>query len=133
MTPRVNIIIITHEKVGEALLHAVKAALGEHLPLSSTVITVSSDANPEKITLALKKLIEETESLEGFLVLTDLFGSTPANIAANLQKMQQKDKIRVVAGLNLPMLIRVMNYPDLSLPLLAEKAISGGKDGVINY
>ncbi len=70
---------------------------------------------------------------QGFLILTDLFGSTPSNIASRLQQFQESDKIRIVAGLNLPMLIRVMNYPHLALDELTQKAVSGGKDGVINY
>jgi PTS system ascorbate-specific IIA component len=38
--------------------------------------------------------------------------------------------MRIVSGVNLPMLVRVFNYPDLTLPELAEKALSGGRDGV---
>ena len=65
------------------------------------------------------------------MVLTDLFGATPSNIASKLQKKQEKDEICIVTGLNLPMLIRVMNYATLTLGELREKAVSGGKDGVI--
>ena len=64
----------------------------------------------------------------GVLVLTDLYGSTPSNIANRLAEL---DYVRVVAGLNLPMLIRVLNYSALTLDELMEKAVSGGRDGII--
>ena len=64
------------------------------------------------------------------MILTDLFGSTPYNIA---KVLHQETNIRMVSGLNLPMLIKVMNYPNLSLDELAQKAIKGGREGVIEY
>ena len=60
-------------------------------------------------------------------VLTDMYGSTPSNIACRLTGTHTK----VVAGINLPMLIRVLNYPRLTLTELAEKALSGGRDGIM--
>ncbi len=124
----VNVLLITHEEVGSALLHAATSALGE-LPLPTTVITVNYNSDPEKLTSRLENFVSTTEKNQGLLILTDLFGSTPSNIAS---KLKQDDSVRVITGLNLPMLIRVMNYATLTLPELAEKAISGGKDGIIN-
>jgi len=60
-------------------------------------------------------------------VLTDLYGSTPYNIAAVLC---QRDAVCILSGVNLPMLVRVLNYPGLALAELTEKALSGGHDGV---
>ncbi|CAK0770012.1 hypothetical protein CCP3SC15_4060003 [Gammaproteobacteria bacterium] len=65
---------------------------------------------------------------DGVLVLTDMYGSTPSNIACRLDS----EKVRIVAGVNLPMLIRVLNYSYLSLEDLTNKAISGGRDGIIH-
>lgn len=135
MTTKVNIILITHETVGTALLDAVKMALGT-LPLPTTVIAVTHQDDPDKIVAKLKKHVDSLinkDPDQRFLILTDLFGATPSNIASRLQKCEQKDKINVVAGLNLPMLIRVMNYSSLPLEQLTQKAVSGGKDGIINY
>lgn len=130
MTSTVNIILITHEEIGAALLHAVTMALGG-LPLPTTVITVNHNADPEKIISKLKKLMDQRDKEQCFLILTDLFGATPSNVASNLQKLERKDTIRIVSGLNLPMLIRVMNYPNSTLEQLTQKAVSGGKDGII--
>ena len=125
----VNLLIITHEEIGDALVKAASSALGG-MPLPTTVVTVSYDTDPDEL---LKKLKQVSCNLlqgdDGLLVLTDLYGSTPSNIAASLQ---ENNRIRVIAGLNLPMLIRIMNYSQLPLEELAEKALSGGKDGVIN-
>lgn len=131
MTSKVNIILITHEEVGAALLHAAAMALGE-LPLPTKVITVGYDVEPEKISEKLKKFLNQTNKHQAFLVLTDLYGATPCNIASGLQKIWPKEQIHVVSGLNLPMLIRVMNYAELTLLELAQKAVSGGRDGVID-
>lgn len=65
---------------------------------------------------------------QGILILTDMFGSTPSNIAC---AVSDRNDIRIVSGLNLPMLIRVLNYPSLSLEELELKAISGGQEGVV--
>ena len=62
------------------------------------------------------------------LILTDIFGSKPCNIA---MQRAAKENVCAVAGLNLSMLIRVINYPDLCLTELTDKAISGGREGVI--
>lgn len=131
MPSKVNIVLITHEEIGVALLHAATTVLGE-LPLPTTVITVNYNADPEKIITKLKNLINTIDKSSGFLVLTDIYGATPSNIAANLQKSQKGEEISIVTGLNLPMILRVMNYAHLTLAELTEKAISGGKDGVIH-
>ncbi|MBW3546289.1 MAG: hypothetical protein KY428_11955, partial [Bacteroidetes bacterium] len=64
------------------------------------------------------------DSGDGVLVLTDAFGSTPSNIAMRLSR---QSGVTVVSGLNLPMLLRVMNYPQLSLEeLQINNALPGG-------
>ena len=57
-----------------------------------------------------------------------MFGATPSNIACRLR---DEIDVRVVAGVNLPMLIRVLNYPRLHIDELVHKAISGGRDGIV--
>ena len=123
----VNIIIITHNEIGDALIGAATSTLGE-LPLPTTVVKVTYKTEPSALVKKLKKLVDKIESDEGFLVLTDLYGSTPSNIAAALDEY---DNLNIVSGLNLPMLIRLMNYPKLSLADLTQKALSGGRDGIV--
>lgn len=123
----IHIILITHDNVGESLLNTAKLTFGE-LPLPSTAISITHDADPEKVIQQIQSQLKEIKAPEGILILTDIYGSTPSNIAEALQDNHQT---RLIAGLNLPMLIKIMNYPHLDLNQLAEKAVLGGRDGII--
>ncbi|MDF2868314.1 MAG: system fructose subfamily component, partial [Gammaproteobacteria bacterium] len=122
----VSLLLITHDEIGSALLNAVTNTLG-YLPIPTQVVSIDYKTDPEQLIPQLQKIVHDVTSQHSLLILTDLFGSTPSNIA---QALQDFTHVRVVAGLNLPMLIRVMNYPKLPLEALVEKALSGGKDGV---
>ena len=78
----------------------------------------------------IKVKIDELDQGSGVLVLSDLYGSTPSNIAT---QFHAPNKVSVVLGVNLPMLIRVFNYPKDDLQKVAAKAIAGGRDGVFSY
>ena len=124
----VNILIISHDNVGEALLEAAVNTLG-FCPLTADVLPIRSDCDPEEaIKTALNK-IQQLDEGDGILILTDIYGSTPSNISC---KLVQKCNARVVSGINLPMLIRVLNYPKLNLDELTEKAVSGGREGIMD-
>lgn len=123
----VGLLIITHGPLGPALLKSATDILG-CCPLAAKTLEAASDCNPDTILEQARAAIATLDSGDGVLVLTDLFGSTPSNIACRLQK---SCKSNVIAGINLPMLVRVLNYPSLHLDELTHKAISGGRDGVI--
>ncbi len=123
----VGILLITHDLIGTTLLQSARSILGV-CPLPATNLSVSQNSEPEKLLSAARQAAQELDSGAGVLVLTDLYGATPSNIACRLQETGGR---RVIAGLNLPMLIRVLNYPDLDLDELAGKAVSGGRDGVV--
>lgn len=124
----VGVLLVTHGDVGGVLLHTAIEVLGV-CPLSSCVLSAPAGCDPEKIYTEATAALNDLDSGDGVLVLTDLYGSTPSNIAC---KLQARSQVRVVSGLNLPMLIRVLNYPDMDLNALADKAISGGRDGVLS-
>ena len=123
-----NVLILTHGEIGKALLNAATKTLGQ-LPLQAQAVPVTHENKPEEILARLKTIIKQQRNDDGILILTDLFVSTPCNIANGLQG--ENIMSQVVSGVNLPMLIRVFNYPDLSLDCLAEKARSGGQEGVL--
>lgn len=125
-TMTVSILLITHNGVGAALLDAVKTTFGK-LPLHACAISVDYHIDPEKLLPQLQQVAARMDKGNGVLVLTDILGATPSNIA---QALQEDDSISIIAGLNLPMLMRVMSYPQLDLIQLAQKALSGGRDGV---
>jgi PTS system ascorbate-specific IIA component len=123
----VGILIITHAKVGDALIDTADKMLGG-LPLRVEVMPIPLDCEPGNSVEQAQERIRALDEGDGVLVLTDMFGSTPSNVA---NQLLQRPGVCVITGLNLPMLIRVLNYPRLSLEELSQKAISGGTDGIM--
>lgn len=125
---KVGIMLITHGQIGSALLDSAIAVLDvQRLP--TRVLTVDGNSDPDETLGTAEQALADLNSGDGVLVLTDLYGSTPSNIAC---KLRNHGQVRVVSGINLPMLIRILNYPDLDLDSLEEKALSGGRDGVLS-
>lgn len=124
---KVGLLIIAHDRLGPALMETATGTLG-HCPLRARVLSVARDCDPEEMRRRAAQEADELDQGAGVLVLTDMFGSTPGNVACSLL---DRPNLRVVAGVNLPMLIRVFNYPDLDLETLLHKAVSGGADGVV--
>lgn len=121
----VSLLVITHDEIGQSLVDTAKTMLGT-TPMHVDVLSVSTSDNPDTLVATAQQLVSRHEN--GTLVLTDMYGSTPSNVACKLMK---NDKLEVVGGINLPMLVRVLNYPRLSLEELVHKAASGGIDGVV--
>lgn len=125
----VGLLIVSHGKLGEYLLETAARMLGV-CPLATATLSMSFDCDTEAMYARTTQLMGELDSGGGVLILTDMYGSTPSNIVGRLQGHY---KIQIVSGVNLPMLIRVLNYPRLNLEELAHKAQSGGRDGVVLY
>ncbi|HLA74467.1 MAG TPA: PTS fructose transporter subunit IIA [Gammaproteobacteria bacterium] len=125
----IGLLIVTHNNIGADLVDTATAMLGV-CPLATEILPVSQKSDPEALLSKARQLVAMLDQGNGVLVLTDIYGSTPSNIAHSLI---QQERVKVIAGINLPMLIRVLNYPRLSLSELAEKALSGGRDGILCY
>lgn len=123
----VGILLITHSGIGSALLNVVTGTFGL-LPLKVSQLSVNRDPDPEILITKASYLIKQLNKGSGVLILTDMFGSTPSNISQILQ--QQGFQIKVVTGLNLPMLFKILTYPHLDLTNLAHKAVTGGTEGI---
>jgi len=123
----VGLLVITHEHLAESLIATARDMLGsERLPMQA--LSVAHHDDMDEIQVRARECCRSLDQGDGILVLTDVYGSTPSNIACQLCK--QLDS-RVIAGVNLPMMIRVLNYPQLGLDELAIKALSGGRDGIL--
>ena len=92
-----------------------------------SILPAPRDCDPDELRAEALRQIERLDEGAGVLVITDIYGSTPSNVACSLV---DGDRVLAVSGINLPMLVRVMNYPRLDLGELAGKAVSGGRDGV---
>ena len=123
----VGLLIIAHRGIGTQLLSVATEILGR-CPLQTAILEIGPDDDCDQSRHRARRLAADLDAGDGLLVLTDLFGSTPSNVAVSLQGCCD---LRVLAGVNLPMLVRILNYPALSLPELTEKARGGGQDGVL--
>ena len=125
----VGILLITHEGIGHALL-AVATRLLRKLPLQTAAFEVPFDGDVDALLPQASAALRKVDGGHGVLVLTDLYGATPSNIAAKLSRLGTP--VRRVSALSLPMLLRVMNYADLELSELPAVAAAGSRNGVIH-
>ena len=122
----VGVLLVTHDGVGEALLACTRRIFGRDFRHVGSV-PVAYHADQGAVLAALRTERGRLDDGAGVLVLSDLLGATPANLAA---RVATRGNSRMIAGVNLPMLVRVLNYPDLDLDTLAERALEAGRDGV---
>ncbi len=123
----VGILIITHGTLGEALIHCASHVLNRRPPRVKQIGITAQD-DPFNLLPQGRALVKELDAGDGVLILSDMYGGSPANIAA---KLIVPGKVEGVAGVNLPMLIRVLTYRDKPLATIVSKAVSGGCDGVV--
>lgn len=124
----ISILLVTQNKVGKSLVKAAEVTF-KTLPTDVKAFCVGCNAEPENIEIKLDKIRQELDQGTGLLVLTDLYGSTASNIAHQLKELAPK-QVKVISGVNLPMLLKAINYADLSLEEMAQKAVAGGIEGI---
>ncbi len=124
---RVGVLLVTHGKLGHFFLDTMADMIGP-LPLASDVLEVRRVQATDVLLLQGRRMIERLDRGAGVLLLTDAFGSTPSNIA---NRLAEAPRTAVVAGVNLPMLVKVFNYPQLDLDAMSRAAVEGGQRGVV--
>ncbi len=125
----VALLIVSHHNIGKALVEAIATSFERQLPLELKTVDVPTDSDSDVLKAQVKQAIADMDTGDGVLILTDLYGSTPSNICKdNLAG----GRVRIVTGLNLPMLLRIMNYPNLSLSEMAANAVTGGQGGIVD-
>jgi PTS system ascorbate-specific IIA component len=123
-----GILLVTHPGIGASLL-AVATALLRQLPLRAEAFEVPLDADLEALLPQASAALRRVDGGEGVLVLTDLYGASPSNLAARLARLGTP--VRRVSALSLPMLLRVMNYAEQGLDQLPATAAAGTRNGAI--
>lgn len=125
----VGVLLVTHGRLGRHLMDTVTEMIGEP-PLAIDVVDIQRGQDPDScVTEALQKA-GQLDSGDGVLMLTDAFGSTPSNVAT--RAAAASEQYCIVAGLNLPMLVRIFNYPKLGLADMVENAVQGGRQGIVS-
>ncbi|HCX34883.1 MAG TPA: PTS fructose transporter subunit IIA [Rhodocyclaceae bacterium] len=123
----IGLFLVTHGSLGESLIQCACHVLNRRPPQLAQ-IGVSAQDDPLDILPTARQWLQLVDSGHGVLILTDVFGATPANIAL---KLLEPGRVEALAGVNLPMLLRALTYRDRDLATLTTKALAGGRDGVL--
>ncbi len=117
---------MTHEDLGDHLIRCASHIMGEKLK-QILYLSIFVQDDPDTVLCNAQALIKQLDQGGGVLVLSDMYGATPCNMAS---KLIQPGKVECISGVNLPMLVRTLTYRNESLSTLMEKALSGGRDGI---
>lgn len=124
-----GIVVVTHGQLAREMVAAAEMIIGE-LP-NITAVSIGWHVSPEEAEKEIETAISRVEDGHGTVLLTDMFGGTPTNLSLSLL---DKDRVEVVTGVNLPMLIRLasLGEDDLSMGLheVAAQACSQGKESI---
>jgi len=125
----IAILLITHENLARNLLAITSSIINSKLE-NTDYLEVPMDTPVEQIQFKIDEKLANLDQNKGLLIITDIYGGTPSNIAASFAKDKST---KLISGVNLPMLVRIMNYRTLPLDELIDKAIDGGQDGIAVY
>jgi PTS system ascorbate-specific IIA component len=126
-----GIVLIAHAPLASALERCVEHVYSCEPGIAKAnlrALDVAPGASVDELLDQASRLVMEVNSGSGVLVLTDAFGATPGNLAARLN---DPGRVTVLAGVNLPMLLRAVCYRGSSLADVAEKALAGGQQGMV--
>ncbi|MBN2124111.1 MAG: PTS sugar transporter [Deltaproteobacteria bacterium] len=122
----IGLLIVTHCDLGRELLNAAEFIVGGIE--TADAIPITETTGSEKMRKRIEDKVRSLDTGHGVLILTDMFGGTPSNLSLSFL---DQDKVEVVTGVNLPMLIAIVqNRSHLKLRALAEKAQDAGRMGI---
>lgn len=122
----IGLLIVAHGTLGESLLECATYVMGSPPP-NLLALDVRDCSNTGEIVAVARAQLAKLEAGDGVLVLADIYGATPCN---TLCQLIEPGRVELVAGVNLPMLLKVLTYRNEPLPALAERALHGGHDGI---
>ena len=125
----IGILIITHGTLGESFIHCASHVMGTRPPLLGQ-LGVGTHDDPAKLLPQAQQMVKELDQGDGVLVLSDIYGATPCNLAC---KLLEHGHVEGIAGVSLPMLVRALTYRNEAMDILIEKALSGGHEGVVQF
>ncbi len=130
----IGILIAGHSSLAKGMLTASEVILGKEKLIK--VVDVKREDSPQEITASIEKALDSLfAKTDTVLVMSDIFGGSPNNVSFALAKDRLKggEKIRVITGVNLPMLLEVLTKrEELGIDDLAMKGVSAGQKGIIN-
>jgi PTS system ascorbate-specific IIA component len=123
----IGVLIIAHDTLGDSLVQAVTHVLGTRPPRFEAFAVRAGD-DPLLLLPKAREAVAALDDGDGVLVVSDIYGATPCNLAC---KLLQAGRVEGLAGVNLPMLVRAFTYRTRGMDTLLKKAVSGGCDGVL--
>jgi len=124
----IGILLITHGSYGEALVQNACHVLNKRPPQLNQ-LGLSAQDDPLDLLPLARQMLHLVDDGDGVLLMTDIFGATPSNLAL---KLLEPGRVEGLTGVNLPMLLRALNYRDKGMATLLVRARDGGRDGILN-
>ena len=124
----IGLILLTHGTYGEALIQCACHVLNKRPPQVAQLGVTAQDDPLDALPL-VREMLKLVDTGRGVLILTDIYGATPSNLA---MKLLEPGRIEGIAGVNLPMLLRAITYRDKDMETLVTRTVAGGRDGVLN-
>jgi len=123
----IGIVIVTHGRLGEALIDASGFILGK-IPEAIVSVSINLNENADQLRTKISKGIKRVDQKVGILILTDMFGGTPSNLSYSFL---EEGRVEVISGVNLPILIKASETrKDLPLDKLAQTLEAYGKKSI---
>lgn len=123
----VGILLMTHAPLGTAFMQAA-AHVFRGMPERFEAIDVVADQNVDEVNRLAREAVQRLDDGSGVLVITDVMGGTPSNCC---RQLGDPDKVAIIAGISLPMLLRAITYRSDVLDVVVEMALAGGQNGAI--
>ena len=124
----IGLFLITHGTLGEALIQCACHVLNKR-PDQLLHLGLAAGDDPNDLLPLARQKVKLVDRGSGVLLLTDIFGASPSNLAA---KLLEPGRIEGLAGVNVPMLLRAINNREHGMATLLTRATGGGRDGVLN-
>jgi len=120
----IGLVLIGHSRIASEMLHALQHVVGEESLIAS--VDVTDECSPEIISDILMAKIQACDVGEGVLLLADMFGGTPCNVAMGCL---QAGHVELISGFNLPLLIKAatLRHHEKNLSSLAQKVMQSGR------
>jgi PTS system ascorbate-specific IIA component len=125
----IALFFVTHEGIASNLLNIGELIIQK--PNSNlSYLEIPMDASIEAMIKNIENKLQQLSIDDGILFITDIYGSTPSNIA---QQLATKYNANLISGVNLPMIIRLLNYRDEAEQELMQKALDGAHQGIQHH
>ena len=124
----IGILVVTHGRLASELVTAAEMIVGE-IP-NVTAVSIGWHDDPDEAQEEIRNAIERVGGSQGTVVLTDMFGGTPSNLSL---AFLEKDRVEVITGVNLPMLIKLVSLREgeqLDLGAVAQEISAQGKESI---